>query len=138
MSRDIINVPEIFGSDVFNEAVMKQRLEPDVYCAWKSCIQEGKPLELPVANAIAEAMKQWATEKGATHFTHWFQPMTGVTAEKHDGFIEPAADGKVIMSSPARIWSGASRTPPASPPVVCGPPSRPGAIRPGTPPLSPL
>ena len=67
MSRDIINVPEIFGSDVFNEAVMKQRLEPDVYCAWKSCIQEGKPLELPVANAIAEAMKQWATEKGATH-----------------------------------------------------------------------
>ena len=98
MSRDIINVPEIFGSDVFNEAVMKQRLEPDVYCAWKSCIQEGKPLELPVANAIAEAMKQWATEKGATHFTHWFQPMTGVTAEKHDGFIEPAADGKVIMS----------------------------------------
>lgn len=97
MNQEIIHVPEIFGSDVFNEATMKQRLEPQVFCAWKSCIAGGKPLELPVANAIAEAMKQWAIEKGATHFTHWFQPMTGFTAEKHDSFITPAADGKVLM-----------------------------------------
>ena len=97
MNQEIINVPEIFGSDVFNEPTMKQRLEPQVFCAWKSCIAEGRPLELPVANSIAEAMKQWATEKGATHFTHWFQPMTGVTAEKHDSFITPTANGKVLM-----------------------------------------
>lgn len=97
MCDKIIDVPEIFGSDVFNEATMKQRLEPEIFCAWKSCISEGKPLELPVANSIAEAMKQWAVEKGVTHFTHWFQPMTGVTAEKHDSFITPAPNGKVIM-----------------------------------------
>ena len=92
-----LNVPEIFGSDVFNEATMKQRLSPDIYCAWKQCIQTGSSLPLDVANEIAEAMKQWATEKGATHYTHWFQPMTGITAEKHDSFISPSGDGRVIM-----------------------------------------
>ena len=94
---DIINVPEIFGSDVFNEATMKQCLDPEVYCAWKHCITTGSPLQLDTANHIAEAMKNWATAKGATHYTHWFQPMTGITAEKHDSFITPAGDGKVIM-----------------------------------------
>ncbi len=94
---EILNVPEIFGSDVFNEATMKQRLAPDVYGAWKHCIATGSALELSVANHIAEAMKDWATEKGATHFTHWFQPMTGITAEKHDSFISPTGDGRVIM-----------------------------------------
>ena len=93
----IINIPDIFGSDVFNEAAMKQRLDPDIYNAWKQCVKNGSPLELPVANEIAEAMKQWAIEKGATHYTHWFQPMTGITAEKHDSFITPAKDGKIIM-----------------------------------------
>ncbi len=93
----IINVPEIFGSDVFNESVMKQRLRPDVYNAWKLCIANGTSLDISVANEIAESMKQWAIEKGATHYTHWFQPMTGITAEKHDSFITPTADGKVIM-----------------------------------------
>ena len=93
----ILNVPEIFGSDVFNEATMKQRLSPEVYCAWKQCIQTGSSLPLDVANEIAEAMKIWATEKGATHYTHWFQPMTGITAEKHDSFISPCDDGRVIM-----------------------------------------
>ncbi len=92
-----INVPEIFGSDVFTEAVMKQRLAPAVYDAWKQCIDTGTHLPLDVANAIAEAMKLWAIEKGATHYTHWFQPMTGFTAEKHDSFISPAGDGRVIM-----------------------------------------
>ena len=93
----ILNVPEIFGSDVFNEATMQQRLSSKVYTAWKECIATGTPLPLSVANEIAEAMKNWATEKGATHFTHWFQPMTGITAEKHDSFIVPTGDGKVIM-----------------------------------------
>ncbi len=92
-----ISVPEIFGSDVFNEATMKQRLRPEIYNAWKLCIQSGTSLQLDVANEIAEAMKVWALEKGATHYTHWFQPMTGITAEKHDSFIEPAGEGKVIM-----------------------------------------
>ena len=93
----IINVPEIFGCDSFNENTMRQRLAPDIFMAWKSCIENGTPLQLDVANAIAEAMKQWATEKGATHYTHWFQPMTGITAEKHDSFISPVGEGKVIM-----------------------------------------
>ena len=92
-----LNVPEIFASDVFNEAVMKQRLQPDVFNSWKQCIETSTPLELSVANEIAEAMKDWAIEKGATHYTHWFQPMTGITAEKHDSFIAPTGDGRVIM-----------------------------------------
>ncbi len=93
----ILNVPELFGSDVFNESTMKKRLSPEIYCAWKHCIDTGTPLTLDVANEIAEAMKVWATEKGATHYTHWFQPMTGITAEKHDSFITPTGDGRVIM-----------------------------------------
>ena len=92
-----LNVPEIFGCDSFNESTMQQRLSPKIYSAWKHCIQNNTPLQLDVANAIAEAMKNWATEKGATHYTHWFQPMTGITAEKHDSFITPTGDGKVIM-----------------------------------------
>ncbi len=90
-------IPEIFGCDVFNEAAMQSHLEASVYNAWKNCIDTGSPLPLDVANPIAEAMKNWATEKGATHYTHWFQPMTGITAEKHDSFITPVGDGKVIM-----------------------------------------
>ena len=92
-----INIPDIFGSDVFNEATMRQRLLPETYGAWKNCIRSGDPLPLNVANEIAEAMKEWAIDKGATHYTHWFQPMTGITAEKHDSFISPAGDGTVIM-----------------------------------------
>ena len=94
---NFINVPEIFGTDVFNEATMRERLDPECYHAWKQCISTGSTLALEVANQIAEAMKVWATEKGATHYTHWFQPMTGITAEKHDSFIAPTGDGRVIM-----------------------------------------
>ena len=94
---DYLNIPEIFGCDVFNERTMKQRLDPAIYDAWKCCMRENKPLQLDVANEIAEAMKNWAIEKGATHYTHWFQPMTGITAEKHDSFISPAGEGTVIM-----------------------------------------
>ena len=92
-----INIPEIFGSDVFNEATMRQRLSPEIFDAWKQCILSATPLPLSVANEIAEGMKNWAIEKGATHYTHWFQPMTGITAEKHDSFIAPAGEGKVMM-----------------------------------------
>lgn len=94
---EITNLPELFGCDVFNECIMKQRLKPETYMAWKNCIQESASLPLEVANEIAESMKLWAIEKGATHYTHWFQPMTGITAEKHDSFIAPAGDGTVIM-----------------------------------------
>jgi len=90
-------VAELFGSMVFNEERMKERLSPMAYGAWKKCITDGNSLDLPTANEIAEAMKQWALEKGATHYTHWFQPMTGVTAEKHDSFIAPTEGGRIIM-----------------------------------------
>ena len=90
-------LPELFGSLVFNEGTMKERLSSASYSAWKKCVTEGTPLDLSTANEIAEAMKQWAVEKDATHFTHWFQPMTGVTAEKHDSFIAPVGGGKIMM-----------------------------------------
>ena len=93
----ITDLPAIFGSDVFNETVMRQRLAPEVFLAWRDCVTGGTPLPLDVANHIADAMKLWATEKGATHYTHWFQPMTGITAEKHDSFLTPVGGGKVIM-----------------------------------------
>lgn len=92
-----MNIPEFFGENVFNESVMQSKLPKDVYKALKKTIQGGEPLDPSVANVVANAMKDWAVEKGATHYTHWFQPMTGVTAEKHDSFINPASDGKVIM-----------------------------------------
>ena len=97
MEKNPSHLPELFGSMVFNEDTMKQRLSPASYNAWKKCIENSTPLDLTIANDIAEAMKQWATERGATHFTHWFQPMTGYTAEKHDSFITPAPGGRVIL-----------------------------------------
>ncbi|OJF77495.1 MAG: glutamine synthetase type III [Treponema sp. CETP13] len=91
------NIPELFGSMVFNETVMKERLPKDAWKSLQKTLKENTPLEPGTANAVAHAMKEWAVENGATHFTHWFQPMTGITAEKHDSFIQPAGDGKVIM-----------------------------------------
>ena len=93
----IRKIPEIFGSMVFNESVMKERLPKDTYKALKRTREQGEPLDPQVANIVANAMKEWAVEKGVTHFTHWFQPMTGITAEKHDSFIYPVENGKVIM-----------------------------------------
>ena len=90
-------VPEMFGSMVFDSRVMKARLSGEVYHSLKQTIQKGNKLDLSVANAVADAMKDWAVENGATHFTHWFQPLTGITAEKHDSFITPAPDGRVLM-----------------------------------------
>ena len=90
-------VTEVFGSNVFDDRVMKANLSAKVYQSLKKTIDEGKPLDPTVANAVATAMKDWAIGKGATHFTHWFQPLTGITAEKHDAFISPAPDGRIIM-----------------------------------------
>ena len=92
-----VKVPEIYASMVFNDKVMRERLPKDVYKAVRKTSKKGTHLELDVANTVAAVMKEWALEKGATHFTHWFQPMTGLTAEKHDGFISPTSDGGVIM-----------------------------------------
>ena len=91
------NIPELYGSLVFNDKVMRSKLPKDMYKALKKTIEGGTHLELDVANSVAVAMKEWATENGATHYTHWFQPMTNVTAEKHDSFISPTGDGQVIM-----------------------------------------
>ena len=90
-------VPEIFGSMVFNEDAMKQRLSSTCYKAWKKCVADGTPLSLEMAHEMAGVMRDWAIEKGATHYTHWFQPMTGVTAEKHDSFITPESPSQVLM-----------------------------------------
>ncbi|MDE5898000.1 MAG: glutamine synthetase III [Treponemataceae bacterium] len=91
------NIPEIFGSNVFNQKVMQELLPKETFKALKKTLEDGTPLKLDVANQVAHAMKDWAISKGATHFTHWFQPLTGITAEKHDSFISPNADGGIIM-----------------------------------------
>ena len=93
----VLNVPEIFGSLVFDDRTMQERLPRETYRALQKTIQNGKSLDLSIANTVASAMKDWALEHGCTHFTHWFQPMTGITAEKHDSFISPAGDGSVLM-----------------------------------------
>lgn len=92
------NVPELFGSMVFNEQVMRERLPKEIFKALQKTIKTGKPISAEVADVVADALKNWAIEKGATHYTHWFQPMTGVTAEKHDSFIQPVDGGEVIMN----------------------------------------
>ena len=91
------SVPEMFGSLVFNDDVMREKLPKDVYKSLRKTIDRGTDLDINVANVVANAMKDWAVEHGATHYTHWFQPMTGITAEKHDSFISPTSNGKVIM-----------------------------------------
>ena len=88
---------ELFGSLVFDESTMEERLAKDTFQELQKTMKDGRSLNMKIANAVANAMKDWAVEHGATHYTHWFQPMTGVTAEKHDGFINLKSDGKVIM-----------------------------------------
>ena len=92
-----MNIPEIFAENVFNEKAMKSALSPDVYRSLKKAVNENEPLDFAVAQEVADAMKEWAISKGATHYTHWFQPMTGITAEKHDSFISPVKGGGIIM-----------------------------------------
>ena len=90
-------ISEIFGSMVFGDSAMREKLPKDIYRALKKTIRNGKSLDPEIAGAVANAMKSWAIEKGATHYTHWFQPMTGITAEKHDSFITPTSDGGIIL-----------------------------------------
>ena len=113
METKATDLTELFGSMVFNEDAMRQYLSSNSFSAWKECIENQTALDLAIANDIADAMKHWAIERGATHFTHWFQPMTGYTAEKHDSFITPAPGGKVLLE-----FSGKERTPPPTP--SCG------------------
>ena len=93
----MINVPELFSSYVFNDGEMKKRLSEEDYSSFKKTVSAGLPLDKELASSVAEAMKNWAIEHGATHYTHWFQPMTGITAEKHDSFISPISNCEVIM-----------------------------------------
>ena len=96
---DYIDVAAIFGEDVFDDSVMQERLPKKIYKELKQTIQEGKELTVEIADVVAHEMKEWAIERGATHYTHWFQPLTGVTAEKHDAFISaPLPNGKVLMT----------------------------------------
>ena len=96
METAITDVPELFGNMVFNDAVMKAKLPKDVYLKLKDTIDQGVALDSAIADVVANAMMDWAMEKGATHYSHWFQPMTGITAEKHDSFITPANGGRVM------------------------------------------
>ena len=96
MSEKIV-MSELYGSNVFNDSVMCERLPKRVYKELKRTIEKGEALNPEIADVVAEAIKSWAIERGATHYTHWFQPMTGITAEKHDAFISPTEDGKAIM-----------------------------------------
>ena len=90
-------VMELYGSKVFNEHEMRERLPSSTYKSLKATIEKGQALDLEVANVVASVMKRWAIEQGATHYTHWFQPLTGITSEKHDGFVSPQPDGTAIM-----------------------------------------
>lgn len=132
------NVMEIYGSKVFNEHVMKERLPSATYKSLKNTLHKGAPLDIEVANVVASVMKRWAMELGATHYTHWFQPLTGITSEKHDGFVSPVGDGTAIMEFPARSWYAASPMLPPSPPAVCALPAKHAATPHGTPPATPL
>ena len=91
------NLIEMYGTKVFNDKVMRARLPMDIYYTMKKIIYEGKQLDKDTAKAVAKAMKDWAVENGATHYTHWFQPLTGITAEKHDSFLSPAQDGSAVL-----------------------------------------
>lgn len=132
------DMPSYFGSMVFNETVMQTRLPPDIYNALQETITQGTPLDLDIADAVAKAMKEWALEKGASHFAHWFQPLTGATAEKHEGFISPGKDGRIIMEFSGQELLRGNQTLPVFPRVDCGPPVRPGDIPFGIPLPTPL
>ena len=130
---DVIKVTEIFGENVFNDAAMKERLPKNVYKKLKETIENGSELDPSIADVVAHAMKDWAVENGATHYTHWFQPLTGITAEKHESFIgSPDAAGKIIMDLSGKELIKGEPDAFRSRPAACGRPSRPAAIRHGT------
>ena len=126
------SIPDYFGSLVFDDRAMKAKLPFGVYDSLRKTIDEGASLNTDVANAVADAMKDWAVEHGATHFTHWFQPLTGITAEKHDSFIAPSPDGGVIMEFSGKNLIQGEPDASSFPSGDCVLPLRPAAIRPGT------
>ena len=126
------NPGDVFGQNVFTKSVMQKRLPKPVFKSLMGTIEHSKPLDPTVADVVASAMKDWAMEKGATHYAHVFFPLTHLTAEKHDSFLEPGGDGSSIAEFAARRSPRASRTPRASRAVGCAPPSRPVATRAGT------
>ena len=132
------NVMEIYGSKVFNEHVMKERLPSATYKSLKNTLHKGAPLDIEVANVVASVMKRWAMELGATHYTHWFQPLTGITSEKHDALSALWATVPPLWSSPARSWYAASPMLPPSLLAVCALPVKHAATPHGTPPATPL
>ena len=130
-------VTDLYGSMVFNEHVMRERLPKATYKQLMKTIKEGAPLDEDVANVVAHAMKEWAIEKGATHYTHWFQPLTGITSEKHDSFIDPTDDGLTIMTFSGKELIQGEPDASSFPPGGLRAPSRPAATPPGIPPPTP-
>ena len=131
--RRSFSIADIFGEDVFSDRVMQERLPKSVYKELRQTIDEGKELGPVIAEVVAEAMKDWAVEKGATHYTHWFQPLTGITAEKHDAFLSPVQkDGKVLMEFSGKELIKSEPDASSFPSGAYALPSRPGAIPPGT------
>ena len=128
-----INVEAIFGENVFNDSVMKERLPKSVYKKLKQTIEDGSELDPTIADVVAHAMKDWAVDNGATHYTHWFQPLTGVTAEKHDSFIGNFdSQGKVLMDLSGKELIKGETDGSSFRPAACARPSRPADILPGT------
>ena len=135
---DQIKISQFFGCNTFSERTMHERLQRDVYKAYRQALKRGEPLSPEVAKSVAIAMKEWALEQGATHYCHWFQPMTGYTAEKHDSFVEPTGDGRAIETFTGRHLVQAEPDASSSPlAAACAPPSRRAATPPGTPPARP-
>ena len=128
---------EVFGANVFTKAVMQKRLPKPVFKSVMATIEHSKPLDPTVADVVAAAMKDWAMEKGATHYAHVFYPLTGLTAEKHDSFLEPPPTGPPSPSSPAKPSPRGSPTPPPSPQAVSATPSKPAVTPAGTSPAPP-
>ena len=127
----------LFGINVFNDSIMRQRLPRETYRVLHRTMDEGRRLDPQVASVVANAMKDWAIERGATHYTHWFQPLNSITAEKHDAFLSPVSGGKIIAEFSGQELIRGRRTRPPSPAAAFAPPSRPGAIPPGIQPPMP-
>ncbi len=128
----------LWASDVFTLAKMKAALPKEIFKSVQRTIKEGSKLDVSVANVVAQAMKEWATARGALYYSHVFYPLTNSTAEKHDGFISPQGDGTAITEFTGKLLVQANRTVPPSPTAASAPPSRPAATRPGTSPAPPI
>ena len=127
-----VNISEIFGENVFSMSVMRERLPKKAYAEVVDVMEHGGNITMATADIVANAMKDWAVEKGATHYTHWFQPLTGVTAEKHDSFITAPDDSKTLLQLTGKQLIKGEPDASSFPPAACGPPTTPVATPPGT------